>query len=366
MDAVETGAADPGSTPEVDASAATETPSADVQAVSEADPNVEPNSTEGEGDEPEEWKKFLQSRGIKTFDKAAKASLGQNIYKTFNENSRFAKENEELRNRLQALEQAKPAEPEPTPEPPADLKELDEHITALKTDREGLDKREGQLNTAWFEADKAVTKLEAWLERADDLDKPALKAELAEAKANRRGIELELDRIPTTKRQHDALIKQAERDRANAERTHEYESRARQEAESKHKEWETGFSNQVSGFITQFANDLKVKEDPQTRELLTEVTNHAVMVALFKLGQAGISSVDVQGLVKSHVEKYAKAYDLIDRTKLNAASQQRQQVVKPVVTAKPGSTPRKFSSIEEELAYDREQRVKKLQSRAGL
>lgn len=337
------------STPDV--SAESESPSVDAQAGT---------SSQDENEDPEEWRNLLKSRGFegKPFDKTAKKTLAETLYKTFGSNKSLSEENQRIKAELEELRK-QPKAPEPPPEPHPDLKELDTRIAALNSQKEAVEKRLSERFNQFREHDRRVAILEDKLANADDLDKRDIQRELAFAKYNLQqvgeSIKNDQERLENVPRE----LAQIEREKKLAERYIQDEERARQEAEAAKREFHVSFPQQVNGLIDHFANELKVDADKDIRADLTESVNHALTIAFFQMSEQGIKDVDVAALVREKVEKIAKRYDLLGRAKLAAQSQQIKPAQKPVVKTKPAEPARKLS-LEEEVEKAKAERMARM------
>jgi hypothetical protein len=309
----------------------------------------------------EKWRKFLESRGIQTFDETAQEQIADLIHKGLGQGKR----NAELEAKLAELEQERqrrPAEPEVPPEPPADIKEIDGQITALKDKIESSTKRQADLLTQFGVLDRKIVAAEAAVKYADELDKPQRQAELVQLQQAAAGVARAWEAEPDRRLLFERELKRTERERADAERLHGESERARQEAESRTKTFMAEFPATVDGLVTRFADELKAPGDSAFRQRLNARVCDSLTVAFWRLKDAGINTVDVGKLVRDHVQQYLTDHGLVEKVRLNQVSQGKQQVGRPVTVSRspvPNVTTSKLS-MDEQLAIEKSERLKRM------
>lgn len=331
---VETAAEPEGTPPDGGAVAESGAPPEDAQAAAAgADPGGET--------EPEEWARFLESRGLKgkPFDSQAKATIGSQLYKTFSENKRFSDENAQLRTRLAQLEAAPPAQPAKEPEVPPTLKEFDEYISTLRAELDELPKAESQLVKDLLDTDRKIAIQEALKAKADPLDQPQFDYELSRLRAERGLLSRQYSMVPRDRARVEAEIRRAERDRRSAEQSIQAEESARQEAGEQTQYRQTEFLTTINTLIPQTAKEVIPTLDPTLSASMTESVTDGLTIALWRLEQAGIKQFDIQKLVRDQVEKWAKDRKLVGAAHLKATSRDKQQVARPATPAPRTPTP---------------------------
>lgn len=348
-----------------------ETPSApEVTAESET-PSVDAQAENAGGETPasevDELLRLAQSRGIKSLDDIkARNELGGFVGRTLTHNKTLSEEIATLKAQLaQRDTPARPAEPEPEPEIPADIKAIDEYISTLQAELKDLPTTEASLVKDLWDLNTKIAIAEHDAKRADDLDKAAANAEVARLKGEQRLVQRQLDALPRDQKRLEFQIRSAERQKSDAERFIQAEERARQEAGAEREKWETGLVSEVNTLIPRFADEFKLPADPELRKTMSEDVYDALTVELWRRAQANIKDVNIQELLRNCVDKWAKKHGLIQAAKLAQVSKAKAPVAgkpsgTPQKTAPPPNSTEQTLSIHEQVERDRAERMRKL------
>lgn len=296
--------------------------------------------TEGAGDdEPEEWK-FLADRFKNiTDEKERKAAIGR----TFLEKTRYAsqvnRENEELeaeneRLRAERAPKADPAKPHP------DVQVIDARITVLQQRDERYYGNQQKCLEAIGKCNERIAVAKHLLTDADESTRAGLedrlealegrKADLhgkfEDLNDRRDDLKTEADRLTTEKTWTADLIAEQGKRTATTER-----ERAA---------FEQGFPKEVVAGIDKVAADLQIKDKAVLQDLKDTVIPRLTM-KFWKLGQReDVGDVDVEALIATEVNRYAKSRDLVKRAAFREESQRRLATPgarQPTTPAKPAA-----------------------------
>lgn len=360
--AVDAGETTPETPSEVTTPAESETPSVDASAVTDGGDSAGSQTVDP-------LLAYVQSKGFKDLnDPAARTALHEGIRSAQNFASTSAKRIKELEAQLaQRATPAKPAEPETPPEPHPDVKSLDEGISAIKAKLDALPTKEATLVREVYNLDLEIAKADARLEAADDLDKPKRELELAKLVTARDNKAGQLDSLPEIRERYEADLRRAERDRKLTVQAIEAEESARQQAGEQQKTWETSFNAEVDSLIPRIADELKLPADASLRALMSEDVTEGLIVDLWKRADANISDVNVQELIRSRVEKWAKKNGLVQAAKLAQVSKEKAPVAGkpngvPQRSATAPNPPNRTPSIHDQVEAERKARLAKMAS----
>lgn len=310
-------------------SAVTESPSDAVEAKPEGESEASPAEAKPEEDDPEEWAKFLKSKGLhgKPLDKSFKEVLGKLFYKQANDNSALAKEIKDLKAYRDAAEKAKSEKPA---EPPVALKEVDDYITALTKDVEtNLPAQEAKLFKEYRATERDIIRLEYELEKAEDIDKRTIQSEIRAAKAD---LKLAERAIQDVQKQHQASkveIQRAKGYRKNVEDQIEAEGRAKQEQAEALETFNQEFPDEIDGYVKQFCDEFKIPAD-EREDVHDLVYDKAIATAArFRNTDTSADDVDWKALVKAKVEKESKRIERAGRSHFAQVSKEKKLVTSP-------------------------------------
>jgi len=296
--------------------------------------------TEGAGDdEPEEWK-FLADR-FKTItdEKERKAAIGR----TFLEKTRFAsqvrQQNEELEAENAKLRAERAPKDEPA-KPHPDVEAIDARITVLQQRDERYYGNQQKCLVAIGQCNEKIAVAKHQLTDADesrraDLEdrlellesrKADLHGKFEELNDRRDDLKTEADRLTTEKTWTANLIAEQGKRKANTER--------------ESAEFQQDFPKEVVAGIDKVAADLQIKDKAVLQDLKDTVIPRLTL-KFWKLGQRDdIDDVDVQALIATEVNRYAKSRDLVKRAAFRDESQRRLATPgarQPTTPAKPAA-----------------------------
>lgn len=347
-----------------------ETPSVEVPAAESETPSVDAQAATDGGQEPpaddvDELLRFARSRGHNDLtDIRARNDLGSFLGRTLTHNRTLSQEIEALKAQLaQRDTPARPATPEPDPEPPPDLKAIDDYISGLKADKETLDNTEKDLSQTLFKLATDIRIQEALIERADPLDKPTLQQQKVLLDRELAIVQRQLDAVPRDRKRVEAWIATAERDRRNTERALEGEESARQQAAKAKDAWNADFVTKVDSLILKNADDLKIPADPKLRAAMAKTVSRLVGWELQLRAKEDIDSVDIAALARSCVQHWAEEHGLAGAVKLAQVSKEKATVAQPAggsKTAPPPNPDTPKRTPREQMEYEREQRLRKM------
>lgn len=305
----------------------------------EAEPakDEEPPSDE---DDDEAWKNFQKKFGHLKSDRDRRAAMGKAFWEKTRYASQVRKENEELKLRLAQAEvrPARDEKPEEPAQPPPELARIEQRIQALYQKDQTYQEQQNKALLALSAADKEVGIIEDRLKDADEYQKAILEQRMETAKIKREAI---LNRWADLNDKRENVSLEMEQRLTDRDWTQKFlkdkASREQSEQESL-QQFNTEFPKHVDGLITSSADDLGAPKDAKIRQSLWKSVNRAMMVDLWQLGEQGLQTVDVPGLVRSHVKEYLEDRDLVGRTKFSKTSAEKLKVTsrEPV---KPASRP---------------------------
>lgn len=285
--------------------------------VSESATEVEAASTDGDEEEPEDWRK-LASKTKATDPKEIKAFVG----KEYAEKSRYAAEQRKLADEraeeitrvkaqlaeLEAKAKAAPAEVKPE-EPPADLKALNDVISALEKSRDDLPQTIAKINTDGNAIQRQIIELETRLKMAEDFEKPNWEAKIEAANARLESKKLEYERALEKRERIEERLKSSHSEKKAVEKSLA-ETKARQaKTDEEVRKFNESFPKTVDGFIAKAAAAQGLPVDDKTaNEALWQDANEAVMVSILRLQNKGINlaTVDMEALVAARTEQAIK------------------------------------------------------------
>jgi hypothetical protein len=310
-----------GTPPDTDDDGRTDDPSGDA-----AEP---PSGSDDEPADEDSWK-ALERKYEKVRDPDERKRV---IGKQYWEKVRYATEQRERAERaereLEAARKGKPAadeRPEDAP-PHPDIQRLDARIQGLESrDKQAYDAQNEALQQSASVAEE-LAKIEAKLEDADEwqraileqrketltMRKDNLMARFRDLADRREGLRYEHERLTNDRHWTRNLIRETE---------------ARQESERQsHERFEREFPNEVAALVDDTAAALKLPiKDKAMRDDLVEDVKARLGIALFRMEEQGISEVDIEGMVRSLVERYGRSRDLIKRTTFAETSRQKREV----------------------------------------
>jgi chromosome segregation ATPase len=278
-----------------------------------------PSSTakaDGDDDEPEELKKALSKH------KGSKAALAKHYWQTQSQNARMAARIKELEESAASPRTPAKTEPEPADEVPASLKEIDDEIGALKAERDAIPEQFQALRTEYDAAKRDVTKLELQLERADDMDKGPLQAELRAAKSDVRRIESEAKGLKRDAERLGKDIAAKDRERKVAEREAQTE-RARQQQQKADtdkvlKEFPKQVAATTDATYKVTADKFKLPVDKDTQSDVRAIANDMLATWFQRNRMAGRQHIPTEDTEKQIGVITARIGRLMDRAAKNA------------------------------------------------
>lgn len=308
-----------------DSPAETESPSAPSDEV-KADEAESPSTKAAEEDaEPEEWKNFLRKFNG---DKGKAAKHYWDSQKSNAQLAKEAKEAKELKAKLEAIEKAKSEKPA---EPPAALKEVDEYITARnKALEKTLPQQELKLFNDYRAQEKEIHRLEYELERAEDIDKRSIKADLRVAQADLKTIERDIREVQGKAKNYEQEIQQAKQYRKNLEKQLEDQTRAQQEQEANVAAFMESFPDEINSYIEKHAPTFNLESDDELRDTVYE---YLMGYAAHYRGTDEDADKDWEGLVKAKLEREAKRIDKAGRAHYAKVSKEIKKVATPTKAA---------------------------------
>lgn len=331
-------------------------PDEEAETTSEPGETPEPSDEEGEAeteDEPQAaaaptpsaWKNFEKKFLHIKDPEARQEAMAEAWWEKNNFASRTFKEKQALERKLADLEKTlkqTPPEPEKPGPPPQELVELDSRIQELYQQDQALIKETEQslvgLNAVDTEIAKLQGKLEDAKENGDESKQIRLEAALQAKSVQREGV---LRDYKTSLRERKALAREYEKvgkeriwletvlkDKASRQATE------KQEAEA----FKSDFPEQVDRLVESAAAKFNIPA--HLLEELQEETNDGLMVDLWKLGEANLDDVDLPGLIRQRVEKFARTRNLAERRKFADTSKEKLKVAGRARPNAPAGSPK--------------------------
>jgi chromosome segregation ATPase len=233
-------------------------------------------------------------------------------------------ENRALRGTVQ--EALSRSEKEPDPEPSPELERNTRRTEALESDLKDLDADRSATLSAIGDARGKIQFIQGQIERADDLDKPELKAALAEAQRNEAKAKKEWRTFGRTERELKDKLSERKDERKALEAARKDERASQQQAEEDMRKFQESFPAYVSGLIVEAANEFKIPETEKLRNNLVKTVNNSVEQELRHMREQGVENVDMGALVKDHVKEYAEVHGLADREAFHKESADKRAV----------------------------------------
>lgn len=299
----------------------------------------DPPSDDDEDDD-ESWKNFTKKFGHFKSERDRRAAMGRAYWDKTNYASRVRKENEELRARVAALDSKKEPERTEPPPPHPDVQKLSGRIESLEQKGEQLQVRAQDTLIKLAESDKAIARLEAKMEDAEDYEKQILSAKMETATIKRETL---LQRYADLNEKAESLSFDLERlsqDREWLMRALKDQETNRQREAREAEEFEREFPEEVASLIQQAAAEAEVPKEFLASAMKS--VNKSLLLDLWNLGDADISTVDMPGLVRAHLDEYLKDRDLAERHRFAKKSKEKRQVTRGMSDAsRKGTIPRK-------------------------
>ncbi len=299
----------------------------------ESDAGTDPVEAQPADEEPEDYRKALDKFG------GDKGKFASEFWQAKNALSQAAKEKKQLEARLKELEgrtrqPEKPAAPPTPPEPHPDLKRIDERITTFTKKGEEIAKSQQQALIDLAKQDREIAKLEARVELADELEKPSWQARLDAAQMKRDGIVTKYQNDEERKELNQERLDRAQQEKDFASK-HLESAKVRQEQVEREREtFFEEFPQQIDGYIKDICDELKVSEDKDVREFLWSGAYAHLVNLLSPYHGQGIPAdqVDFQGVLRQHIERSAKVFDVVGRAAIGKLSTAKRSVTKPAPT----------------------------------
>ena len=313
-----------------------ESPSEEVVPDASESPSEETPGAKAEGEETpsdatdaEEDPEFVKAVSKHKGDKAA---FAKHYWSVQNQNAKMAAELKALKAKLETPStKPQPAQQETAP----DLKAIDSEIGALASERDQLPVRFEELRKEYDTAKTDVIKLTDELERSDELDKRAVRAELRAAKADVQRLEQEAKILKRDYANYNKEIVAKQSERKAVERWLNDRARQQEEQETERARIAEEFPQEVNGLADQaIAAATKLQVDGATRSLVQESVRNAVAVHLWRNQGVPIDQTGFEKVVQKVVGDWAKTFEKGGKTALLDASKRRTPTQRPV--AKPG------------------------------
>lgn len=334
------GTPEPESFDEFDGEGTPEPSSGDVEPELEA----EPPSDEGEGDEPDAgaaggeddeddaWRNFEEKFNHIKNPRDRRAAMGRWVWEKTRYASQVRKEAEAARAELARRGARTPEEDEPqqAPTPNPHIEKLDQRIKGLVEKDQAVQQTQQKQLIALADTDKAIAKLEARIEIAgeqgDDYTKQLLEAKLESANLKRGTIIERYQDLSERREQFSYDVEKLMQDRDWAANVYTNQARAREAESQQREQFNAEFPRFVDERITSEADSLGAPKDDKIRRSLWKHVNQAMMVDLYRLGEQGVTEVDVPAMVKTYVKEYLEDRDLVSRQKFTQRSEQKRAV----------------------------------------
>ena len=326
-----------------------ETPSEDDEPDAPAPDEDDDEDTEEEQDQPEDdedddeddesWRNFQKKFGHFKSERDRRAAMGRAYWDKTNYASRVRKENEELRAKVAALDSKKEPEKTEPPPPHPDVQKLTGRIESLAQKGEQLQARAQDTLIKLAESDKTIAKLEARMEDAEDYQKQILAAQMETAVIKKETL---LQRYADLNEKAESLSFDVERlaqDREWLLHALKDQEANRQRQAQEAEEFEREFPEEVASLIQQAAAEAEVPKELMASAMKS--VNKSLLLDLWNLGDADISTVDMPGLVRSHLDEYLKDRDLASRHRFAKKSQEKRKVARGASPPPPKGTPRR-------------------------
>ena len=233
-------------------------------------------------------------------------------------------ENRALRGTVQ--ESLSRSEKEPEPEPTPELLRNTERMEALGSDLKDLESERSETLSTIGKARGQIRYIEGQITRADDLDKPDLKAELAEAQRTCAKAEKEWRSFGRRERELKAQVAERKHERKDIESSIKDQRASQRQAEEDMRKFQENFPAYVSGLIVEAADEFKIPKTEKLRNNLVKTVNNDVEQALRRMREQGVEDVDMGALVKDHVKEYAEVHGLADREAFHKESENKRAV----------------------------------------
>lgn len=326
-------------TDSVDTSSEVETDSTETETTDAPEAGTDPVEAQP-ADEPEEYRKALEKVG------GDKAKLASEYWQAKNAASALAKEKRQLEERLKALEgqprqPLKPEVPPPPPQPHPDIEKLDKRIAAFESKGSEIEKSQRETLIALNEATVERQVLDRQLKAGGEFMAPEVKAELTAelrvAKLREQELLREFRAADERKELNQERLERAQQEKAFASKHLEGEKARQEQAERERETFFQEFPEQIDTHIKDICDELKVSEDKDVREFLwSGAYAHLVNLLSPYYGQ-GISAdqVDFQAVLRDHIQRSAKVFDLVGRAAIGKLSTAKKAVTKPAGTPPP-------------------------------
>lgn len=312
------------------------------------EPGDEPDASAagGDDDEDEGWRNFESKFEHIKSPRDRRAAMAKWVWEKTRYASQVRKEAEEAKAEL-ARRGAKTPDADEEPEaPPTNphIEKLDSRIKALYEKDQSTQSTQQQQLVKLAEADKAIAKLEAHIEmaeeQADEYKKNILETRLESAQMRRTGV---LERYQDLTERRSQLSYDMERllqDRDWAANVYTNQAKAKQAESQRSEQFNEEFPKFVDQQITSEANTLGAPKDAKVRRGLWKHVNQAMMVDLYRMGEQGIREVDVPAMIQTYVKEYLEDRDLAKRAGFQERSRAKRSVTgrapsSPAATGRP-------------------------------
>jgi len=325
-----------------------ETPSEDEEsdAPTEDDEDTQEDTEQDQpddDDEPDEddesWRNLNEKFKHIRDPRDRRAAVGKAYWDKTNYASRVRKENEELKAKVASLASKKEEEKTEPPPPHPDVQKLTGRIEALHQKGDQIQNRAQDTLIKLAESDKVIAKLEAKMEDAEDYQKQILSAQMETATIRKESL---LQRYSDLNEKAESLSFDLERisqDRDWLLHALKDQEKNRQREAQEAAEFEKEFPQEVASLIEQAAKDAEIPS--KLMGSVMKSVNKSLLLDLWNLGDQDITTVDVPGLVRSHMDEYLKDRDLADRHRFAKKSQAKRSVARSTNATPPPGTSRK-------------------------
>jgi len=216
--------------------------------------------------------------------------------------------------------------PEPDPEPTPELQRNTRRTEALESKLASLETARSDTLKTVADARGSIKYIEGQIERADDLDRPELKAQLAEAKKAASDSEKEYRSFGAKNRDLRDQLAERKDERKGIEATIKEQRASQRQADEDAAEFQRGFPAYVEGLINEAADGLKIPSEAKVRSGLHKALRSSVSMELAQMKDRGVKDVDMPALVKAHVQEFADLRNLGDREAFDKESKEKRSV----------------------------------------
>jgi DNA repair exonuclease SbcCD ATPase subunit len=197
------------------------------------------------------------------------------------------------------------------------------------------------LRQAWNEAHRNAIKLEALLERADELEKDQIQARLDNAVLKRDMIYRDYKAVENDLRRAQNALRQAYGNKTNLEQHLDAERASQEQAREQTARFNEEFPKEIDSYIERFSKDYNVPD--AQKEYLWAVVNRDLMFDLYHLQGTPVQEIDFAQMTRDKVEMHVKMLGLAKKQAFTNASQQKIAARPPSASNGSPRSPRQTS-----------------------